>query len=309
MPRRSRACSSLLLLLLAGLGAARGAAAQDMEPRRWTHLPVDTNVLGAAYVYSSGDLEFDPVLRIEDATFTMHTAVVAYTRYFALFETTARVDVQLPLQSGCWEGRVDDDPRSVSRDGLGDPRLRFSLLLAGAPALRGEEFMLYRQEHATNTILGAGLAVQLPLGDYMSDKLINLGDNRFVIEPQLGVLHTRGPWSFELTGTMYLYTDNDDFFGSTRREQDPVFALQAHVVRTFDRGFWVSAGVAYGWGGESSIDDVAKDDARSNLLYGASFGFPLAANQGMRIGYIRRDALEDVGADSDNFLVSWSIRF
>ena len=87
------------------------------------------------YVYTRGDLAFDPVLRIEDAEVEMHTALLTYSRYFGLGERTARFDVVVPVQSGEWDGLVDGVPRSVSRDGLADPTLRFSVNLTGAPAL------------------------------------------------------------------------------------------------------------------------------------------------------------------------------
>jgi hypothetical protein len=285
------------------------AVAQDIEPRRWTHLPVGTNVLGVGYLYTTGDIGTDPVSRLQDVDLELHTAVVSYNHYFPLFEKTARLDVQLPFQSGHWEGLVDGVPAAASRDGLADPRIRLSVNFAGAPALRGQEFLEYQQQHETNTAVGAALALWLPLGEYKEDKLINLGQNRFVIEPQLGVVHTRGPWSFELTGSAFLYTDNDEFFGGSTLEQDPFYTVQAHVVRTFKQRWWVSAGAAYGWGGESKINGVNNDDQEENLLYGLSFGFPVGSAQAVRLGYARGRAFADVGTDSHSFLVSWTLRF
>lgn len=299
----------LLSLLLLLAGAAKSAVAQDMEPRRWTHLPVDLNVLGVTYLYSTGDLQFDPVLRIEDAEVEMHTALLSYSRTFKLFEQTARLDIQAPIHHGVWDGLVDGNPASVTRAGFGDPRIRFSFNVAGAPAKRGQDFLEYRRNNPVNTIVGVAMAVRLPVGEYMDDKLINLGDNRFVIEPQIGVLHTVGPWSFELTASAFVYTANDDFFNGNIVDQDPLFAVQGHIVRTFESGWWISGGVAYGTGAESTINGVDKDDKRSNLLYGASFGFPISQSQSISVGYIRREALADAGASSHNFYVGWSIRF
>jgi hypothetical protein len=280
-----------------------------MEPRRWTHLPVDLNVLGVSYVYTTGDLQFDPVVGIEDATVELHTVLLAYSRTFALLEQSARVDVQVPVQAGRWDGLVDGEPRSVARDGFGDPRIRLSIDLTGAPAISGREFLDYRKDHRVNTIVGAAIAVRLPLGDYKEDKLINLGENRLVFEPQLGVLRTVGPWSFELTGSMFIYADNDEFFNGNTLEQNPLYAVQAHIVRTFETGWWVSAGAAYGSGAESAVNGVANDDERRNLLYGGSFGFPIGSSQSVQLGYLRRDALASAGIDSHNFFVGWSVRF
>ena len=288
---------------------AAPAAAQDMEPRRWGHLPVGTDILAVGYGYTFGDLHLDPVLRIEDAHVEMHTALLSFNRYLTLFDTTTRLDVQVPFQDGEWNGLLDGAPASTSRTGFGDPRVRVSVALAGAPALEADEWRAFKKANPENTIVGAALAVRLPLGEYHEDKLINLGENRFSFEPQLGVVHTSGPWSYELTASAFFYTDNDDFFGDRRREQEPVYAVQSHVVRTFDSGFWVSGGTAYGWGGASAIDGVRKNDARSNLLFGGSLGFPLDRMQSIAFGWIHARTFEDVGSDTDTFLVSWSVRF
>jgi hypothetical protein len=291
------------------LVSANVAVAQDLEPRRWTHLPIDINVVGFTYVYTRGDLQLDPTIGIEDATVEMHTVLASYSRTLALFDQTARLDVQVPIQSGDWDGMLAGETRSVTRNGLGDPRLRLSLDIAGAPALAGEEFVAYRASHPEDTIVGAALAVRLPLGEYNEDKLINLGENRLVFEPQLGILHTIGRWSFELTGSMFIYSDNDEFFNGATLEQDPLYAVQAHVVRTFETGWWVSAGAAYGTGAESAINGVANGDERRNLLYGASIGFPVGPSQSVHLGYLRREALADAGVSTHNFYVGWSVRF
>ena len=283
--------------------------AQDLEPRRWTPMPVDTNVAAVAYLFTTGNLHFDPVLRIEDAEVELNTALVSYTHYFPLFGNTARIDAHVLYQEGRWEGLVDGVPTTVRRDGLADPVVRFSYHLSGSPALSGKEFMEYRQAHDSLTTVGFAFEARLPLGEYMDDKLINLGQNRFVLGPQLGVLHTSGPWSFELTGTALFFTTNDDFFGGNTLRQDPLYALQTHVVRSFANGMWLSAGVAYGWAGETEINGVSKDDERSNLLFGGSFGFRTGEAQGMRIGYLRGDTLTDVGTDTHSLFASWAIRF
>jgi hypothetical protein len=287
---------------------SRGALAQDLEPRRWTHLPAGTNFLGITYVYSAGNLEFDPVLRIEGADVHMHTAVLSYIRYFGLFDRTARLDVRLPFQSGTWDGLVDGEPREVTRDGLGDPILRLSLNLAGAPALRGPAFLEYRQQHPSSTVVGAALGMRLPLGEYMEDRLINLGQNRFSFWPQLGVVHTHGPWSYEVTGSLFLFTDNDEFFNGNKLEQDPLFSAQAHVVRTYEGGFWISGGVGYDWAGETQVNGVPKGD-RSDLLLGFSFGFAIGSDQSVRMGFIRAASLNEIGSDTNNLYAGWSIRF
>jgi hypothetical protein len=272
-------------------------------------MPVGTNVVGLGYVLTTGDLSFDPVLRIENADVELNTALASYNHYFGLFGQTARIDVQVPWQSGEWEGLLNGEPATRSRVGFGDPRIRLSASLIGAPALAGTEFLEYRRQHETNTVVSTALAVRMPLGEYSESRLINLGQNRWVIEPQLGVLHTSGPWQYEVTASAYFYTDNDEFFQGTELKQAPLYAAQAHVVRTFESGLWLGVDAAYGWAGESSINGVGIDDDKNNLLYGCSFGFPIAANQSVRVGYIRGDTFARVGIDSHSVLVTWALRF
>ena len=111
---RLRVALALAFLLLALPGHA-----QDIEPRRWSHLPIGSNFLGAAYAYTTGDIFLDPVLKIEDAQFNLHTVAAKYIRSFELLGKSARIDFIQPWQSGRWTGLLNGVPASVERDGLG----------------------------------------------------------------------------------------------------------------------------------------------------------------------------------------------
>ncbi len=303
--------TGLRIILLCAVASVVGslASAQDLEPRRWTHLPIDLNVLGGGYSYLEGDIAFDPVLEIDDTVVKNNTVAARYVRTFELFGTSARVDVTLPYRSARWTGTLGGVATSVKREGFGDPRIRLSVSLLGAPALKGKEYAAFRAEHTVNTVVGAALAVKVPLGTYKEDDLLNLGANRFTIRPQLGVLHTRGPWSYELTGSTILVSDNDDFVGGNRLQRDPIYTVQGHVVRTFAPGLWLSAGLAYGWGGESEINGVNKEDTKGDFLAGVSLGVPISPTQGLSFAYVRTRTGQDVGANTDALLVGWSVRF
>ena len=69
---KSRNVAALLILLWIVL--PRDALCQDLEPRRWTPLPIGTNVLGIGIANIEGDILFDPVLLVEDAKFDAKTA-------------------------------------------------------------------------------------------------------------------------------------------------------------------------------------------------------------------------------------------
>ena len=296
--------ASLVLLAL-----ACPAGAQELEPRRWSHLPVDTNYFGIAYGNTSGDIFLDPVLRVEDGTVEVHTGVVSYLRSMGLAGKTARFDIRIPYQQARWQGLLDGVPAEVRRHGLGDVMFRMSVNLLGAPALKGRELRDFQAQHSSSTIVGAALAITVPLGQYLEDKLLNLGANRFVIRPQAGVVHRRGPWSFELTGSVMFFTDNDDFLNGNTRQQDPLYVLQGHVVRSFRHGFWASISSGYDWGGQSSVSGVEKDDRRSEFLYALSAGMPVSDASSVKLSYARGRTRQETGSDTDNILLAYSWKF
>ena len=292
-------CLALMLLV-----TLREAGAQDLEPRRWTPLPPGLNVVGAGYIRNDGDVAFDPVLNIEDANLEGNSIVVSYVRSFELGGKRVRLDALLPWGDLRWEGLLDGAQAKVTRTGLADPYLRLSVILAGAPSAMSGPLP------AKNTVVGVAVGIIVPVGEHFEDKLLNLGQNRFVVRPQIGVLHTRGPWSYELSASTFLYEDNDDFFGGQELEQDPLFAAQAHVIRQFNkRGYWASLSAGYAWDGESTVNGVEKGDKKRIFLSAATFGLPIGRSQSLKFAYIRNRTNTSTGNDIDSLAIAWSLRF
>jgi hypothetical protein len=281
-------------------------SAQDLEPRRWSQLPTGLNFIGVGLGYSRGDIFLDPVLKIEDAEFESIVGVAAYSRSFGLLGKSARFDINVPFVDGDWQGLLDGEFVGTHRQGVGDPRVRLSMLLYGARAETPEEFA---KSEKSNTVVGAAIAVTAPLGQYYPDKLINLGQNRWIIRPQLGITHKRGNWEFELTGSVFVYTDNNDFYDNTELESDPLYAVQGHLIYTFRPGLWTSLSTAYGNGAGPTISGVAKDVETANWLTALSMGLPISRRQGVRLTYLQTRTQKNTGADTDTLLLSFSQMF
>jgi hypothetical protein len=281
--------------------------AQELEPRRWSHLPTGKNFAGGGYAYTKADIFFDPVLRTENVEMEMDTWAVQYIRTFELFQKSSRIDFIQAYQEGRWTGLLDGVPTSIKRSGLSDSVLRFAINLYGAPPLEGKEFAVYRAKVDVETIVGTALVVQLPTGDYMDDKLINLGTNRYTFRPQLGVVHNRGKWSMELTGEVLLYTDNNDFFNGNKLEQDPYYTIQTHLIYTFRPGLWTAASAGYGYGGKSTVSGVEKNDLRENLVWALSFGFPITRQLGVKVIYLATRSQESIGQDTETIAAGFAV--
>jgi len=299
--------ASLILLVVTVL--SNQVIAKDLEPRRWTPLPLGTSVVALGIGHTMGDLYFDPVMEVSDAEVEINTVVLAYIRSFSLADRLARFDVRIPHQSASWEGFLSGEPANIKRVGFSDPRFRLSINLLGAPAVGSTNMREYKVARPSNTIIGASIAVSVPWGEYFDDKLLNLGKNRYSIRPQIGAIHTDGLWSYELTSSVFYFTDNKDFYADRKRGQKPLYATQAHLIRTFGPGLWGSLSAGYAWGGESKIDGIDKDDKRKDFLSAVSFGFPVSKTQSLKLSYVRGRTKNDVGVDTDSLVLAGSMLF
>jgi len=292
---KSRTAIALLLLI------AQASVAQELEPRRWSHLPVGANFGGAGYAYTDGNIFLDPALLVENAQAQIHSGGFSYLRVVDVGEKSGRVDFLAPYSSGRWTGDVDGEPATARRRGFGDPHVRFAVNLLGSPAQSVEEFARYNVE----TIVGVALDVTVPLGEYTNERLINLGSNRWVLRPQFGVVHSVNKWTYELTASAWLFGDNDDYYQATRLKQDPLYALQGHLIYTFRPGLWASLSAAVGDGADSTIDGVDSNKPQSNILWAASFGFPINRRHGLKFAYQKGQTNKDTGLDYDRLIIGY----
>ena len=297
-----------LTLLVALVLTASPLRSQELEPRRWSHLPVGSNFLGGGYVCTVGDINFEPALQIREGEVELHTFAVKYIHSFECLGKSARFDLVQAYQDGTWSGLLQGVHASTNRSGWSDTALRFAVNLWGAPPLAGKEFADFRASVADReTIVGAGLAWLLPTGEYFEDKLINLGENRFSFRPQVGIVHSRGPWMVEFTSSAWLYTENEAFWNGRHLDQNPLFLNQFHLIHTFRPGLWLGASLGYDFGGNTTVNGVSNDDQRSQLSWALTCGLPLSRTLGVKLGYIGSRTLADTGADTDSIVGAVSL--
>ena len=199
------------------------------------------------------------------------------------------------------EGR--DSSRTVR--GFGDPKVRFSVLFSGAPALSAREFASYRP----NTIVGGGLQVWLPLGQYDPTKLLNLGSNRWVFRPQFGVSQTLSRWVLEAMLAGWFYTENTNFVNGNRLAQHPIVALQGHATYAFRRGFWLAANLGYGRGGRSSINGQETESLLASWRLGVTLAIPISDHDSIKFGFVSGVRGSGRGADFDSIVAAYQYRW
>ena len=292
------------LLTLAWLLAASSARAQDIEPRQYANTPVGVNFLISGYAYTQGGLSFDPALPVTNPDLDTSSAVLGFARSLDFWGRSGKVDFVVPYTWMSGSADLDGEPLSRTVSGFADPRFRLSVNLYGAPSLTMNEFPSFQQD----LIVGAALQVSAPWGQYDDTRIVNIGTNRWFFKPSLGVSKAVGAWILEATAAVTLYTDNTDFFRGQTREQDPLYAAEAHVIRSFSRGIWGSLDATYFAGGSTTVDNVAKRDLQRNWRFGATLALPINARNSVKL-YGSSGVSARTGNDYDLLGVAWQYRW
>ena len=281
--------AALLIALAAVPWVARS---QELDPRAYVPGPIGVNIVAVGYGNTSGDVVFDANSAISDVKAEVDLATVAGGRFFGLFGRQSSIVLGVPYAWGDVSGNVGESRQSVSRSGVGDPRLRLATMLYGGPALERSEFAAFPRGLA----VGTSLLVVLPVGQYYPEKLINIGSNRWAFKPEIGLTYPIGRWQLDAAAGVWLFQDNDDFFGGQYREQDPIGSYQGHVSYTFRPGLWLAGDVTHYTGGTSSLDGVRNSDRQSNTRVGATLSVPLAQGMSLKLAY-SEGAVVRVGGD------------
>ncbi|NRB42169.1 MAG: transporter [Pseudomonadales bacterium] len=283
--------------------------AMDPQPRQWSHLPMGASFLGIAYAKTTADIYFDPALSLQDVEMDIDTIAFKYIYGFEMLGKSARVDVVLPYQHGHWKGRVDGVEQAISRKGMADSIVRVGINLLGAPALNGKHYLQYRLGKNSETIIGTAMVLRLPTGQYDSDKLINLGNNRYSLRPQLGVTHMAGSWTAELTAELSLFSDNTDFNQGQRLEEEALYFVHAHIIYSFRPGVWLSASTGFDDGGKTRVNGKVTTEHKRNTGWALSAAYPINKKSGLRLNYVATGTREDTGLDSNTTTFSYSHMF
>ena len=292
-----------VVLVAAMLIFATTARAQELEPRAYANAPVGLNFLILGYAYTTGDVALDTSAPIGDGKITVHSAILAYARSLDVWGRAAKLDVVLPYAWLSGSAKFAGSPVSREVSGLGDPQVRFSYLFYGAPALTLDQFTDYNPD----LIIGASLAVRVPLGQYDSDNLVNIGTNRWSFKPEIGISKTLGPVTLELDTSVTFYTDNDDFFRGRHLQRDPLYALQGHVIYHTSFGLWTALDATYYGGGRTTIDGV-EGESQQGVRVGGTLAIPIDRHNSLKIS-ASTGAYARVGGNFTTAAIAWQFRW
>ena len=302
--RRARDARLIAAVAAGALGIpASPAFAQSIEPRAYSNAPVGMNFLVGGYAYTRGGVAFD-TLPLTNPHLETSSALVGYARALDLGGKSGKFDVIVPYTWLSGSATYQGGPIERVVDGPGDPLLRLSVNLLGAPALSLREFGSYRQD----LIVGASLQVSVPVGQYDTTRLVNVGTNRWSFRPEIGASKVLGPWTLEGSFAVTLYTTNDEFFNGNRREQDPLYSVRAHAIYNFAGGAWGSLDATYFAGGRTTLNGTLNRDLQQNWRLGATLALPVDVHNSMKF-YASRGVSARTGNGFDLLGLAWQYRW
>jgi hypothetical protein len=283
-------------------GLALPASAQDLDPRAYARVPIGSTVVVTGFSFSSGDVLTDPTAAVQIDQADVSTTSLGILRSFPLFGKTAQALAALPYSWADVTGSVGDQPGRVTRSGLSDMRLRLSVLLAGAPAMRVQEFM----KSPRRPIVGASLTISAPTGQYYPERLVNLGTNRWAFKPEVALSYPLGPrWMMDAYAAAWFFTGNGSFYPGTKtRTQNAVGALQAHFSYSLSPKAWAAFDSTWYSGGQAQVDGVPTGTALTGSRIGATLVFPVGTRHAVKVAW-STGAIVRFGADFTTYSVAW----
>lgn len=293
-----------LTALVGALVAVPSVLAQDLEPRSYTNVPIGETFLAAGVVRSAGDIAPSGVASpVQDLELTIDALGVGYAHSFELAGSSAKIDVAASRL--CFEGSAIYKGEFVEGDrcGYGDPKVRLTWNFYGAPAMKLAEF----SKAEPGLVIGTSLQMSVPIGSYENSNLINMGANRWMFRPGLGMSFKSDRWYYDVITSVRFYEDNDDFFNGSKLEQDPLYSVQAHIIYTLNRGSWISINANFFRGGETTVESVGADNWKQNSRWGLTYSTPINRHHSIKL-YASTGVITRAGDDFDTYGIGWVYR-
>ena len=296
------------LMAAALLSPLQMLRAQDLAPRAYLITPVHGNAITMTYSFYDGSINFNGALPVSDAKGTYTVPIISYYHSFGLFGRSANIVAGLPYGIGNFSGSLSGAEQNVYRSGLLDSVYRFSINLKGGPAMTPQQFVKWRQK----VLLGAGLKVVVPTGQYDPTKLINWGTNRWSFKPEFGYSQRFGKWVLDGYVGAWFFTTNHDFWsrnafypGTRSQSQNPIAAFETHLSYDFKPRLWVSFDGNYWIGGSTSIAGIENPlTKQENSRLGATAAIPVTKHSSLKFGYSNGTYIL-YGGNYQNVSVAW----
>ena len=266
--------------------------AQEIEARTYSNAPIGVNFISAG------------VAQAKAGNYTLTSEAMSLTHIFDAGGQSGKLTLVLPYGQLTGSSSIGGRTVNASTEGLSDPLIKAAINLYGAPALTLDQFKNYQQD----LIVGVSLAASVPWGKYDDNQLINVGANRWFIQPGLGISKALGPWRLELAGAGIFYTSNTNFMGGNSLSQNPVYSTQTHAIYYFQNTAWISVDATYFTGGQSYVNGNPINGSQENWRFGTTMSYPVNRQNSIRLS-ASTGAYSRTNNSYDLYGISWQYRF
>ncbi|MCK5396328.1 MAG: hypothetical protein KAJ32_10060 [Gammaproteobacteria bacterium] len=268
------------------------ALAVDDGARAYWKTREGSTVLSFQYLdlslQASGAQQFDPGQFIyPHSDVEAKVFVASWVRHMTLFNRASSLSVGIAGGSARADISASMPPQflppgaapgvafSQSSSGYADPTVQLDINLIGTSRLKSNVDLFNYEPTLT---VDAAVMMAVPIGEYDETKLVNMGLNRWwgrfalPVKYHFGVFSPGYMSSFELTPSIWVFAENDDFVGKTL-DNDPILQLEAHLTQDFTPSFFGSLDLLYRGGFQSSINgaDVGEELDIGNLGFTLNF--------------------------------------
>lgn len=260
------------------------ASAQFTDPRTYTNSPVGINQLELGYAHVHANAAVDTSLVVTGANLNLDQGTLDYTRYFGLLDRLTWVEAAVPIAG--LSSAVNSTNIAGSTTGTGDSSYSFAMLLKGGMALNVSQF----ESFEPRTALGASLTITAPTGSYSSDKILNLGSDRWSFKPELGLSYPFGneqKWELDAYANAYFYTNNTSYRGREILRQDALPGVEGHISYSFTDNLWASLDSRYSFRGTTFLNDVDQSNAQKNFIVGSELNVSLNSRNSLVLEFAK----------------------
>lgn len=274
---------------------------QDIQPRAYSNIPKNINLFNCGYSYSYGNVVAGATSPIKDLNLKSSLISATYIRSFSLLKRLARIQFTVPFVFLGGDATVKGVPVTGTRTGFADAVIRFGWNYFGSKAMDLKEFSQTKE----STVLGGSILVSLPTGQYYSEKLINLGSNRWGFKPEIGYSTRFGAWYLDAYSGIWFFTANTEYYTTNTLTQNPLWNIQTIVTYVFPNYIWIAAGLGYVYGGQSQLNGVTRDDLQNNKRIGLVLSMPLSKQHSVKIQF-NQGIYTRVGGDFNVFSLAYT---
>ncbi|MGX1186449.1 hypothetical protein AB7M29_004128 [Pseudomonas sp. F-14 TE3623] len=231
--------------LVLGLLLSKHALAVDVNAGDYTALPSGTNVAAWYQQYgraTSFNLDDGPTSS-KSTSLKSNISILRLIHFDEIGGITVDPQILLPF-GNVYDAKIGGHSLG-SASGMADPILGATFWLINQPTAGG-----------SGRYFGVTPLVYLPLGRYDKDEALNLGENRYKFDLQLGWVEPLwGKSALELYADAVFYGDNDDAgTGNQTLEQDPTYQLQANLRYDFNPQQRIAFGYSASAGGKQFLE-------------------------------------------------------